>query len=107
MELDLKTTNLFSAIVVPMPVIREPTDYIPNSADTSQNASREVTQTIIGHEELSAKSDKQRRPKVVSVFCRQHEGQRASAPYSIKPEQMVNCCFFNYTVLELVHPIIF
>lgn len=76
-------------VAVPMPVIREPTDFIPNSVDTSQAASREVTQTLIDKEELSPLSLDSVRPKVVSLFCRQHEGQRAPAPYSIQPQQMV------------------
>ena len=76
-----------------MPVIREPTDYIPNSADSSQNTSREVTK-LSGfnkseHSVDTVQSKESQRPKVVSIFCRQHEGQSAPAPYSIKPSQMV------------------
>lgn len=82
-----------------MPVIREPTDFIPNSADTSQNASREPTQpALTGGETSSEKTSDAghqslpvdvHRPRVVSLFCREHEGQEAAAPYSIKPSQMV------------------
>ncbi|XP_060555800.1 deleted in lung and esophageal cancer protein 1-like isoform X2 [Ruditapes philippinarum] len=78
--------------IVPMPVIREPTDYIPNSVDSSQNTSREVTLAGFSKTEESVDSTQEKensRPKVVSVFCRQHVGQPAPAPYSIKPSQMV------------------
>lgn len=78
-----------------MPVIREPTDFIPNSADSSKNTSREVTLSTINKSEESAdpaQTKENPRPKVVSVFCRQHDGQQGSAPYSIKPSQMV---YFN------------
>ncbi|XP_052246606.1 deleted in lung and esophageal cancer protein 1-like isoform X3 [Dreissena polymorpha] len=76
---------------VPLPVIREPTDYIPDSADTSQFTSRENTAAQIEREEVTAPREplEKRRPKVVSLFCRMHEGQAAEAPYSIRPSQMV------------------
>jgi hypothetical protein len=86
---DVYITVIFT---VPMPVIREPTDYIPNSADSSQNTSREVTLAGFSKTEESVDSTQRKensRPKVVSVFCRQHVGQPAPAPYSIKPSQMV------------------
>lgn len=76
-----------------MPVIREPTDFIPNSVDTSQATSREATQASIGN---ATEVDEQpssvdvRRPKVISVFCREHQGEQAPAPYSIKPSQLVS-----------------
>ena len=79
-----------------MPVIREPTDYIPNSADTSQNVSREISHATFpkGNTDpdivpIDADSGN-RRPKVVSVFCREHHGQLAPAPYSIRPGQLVD-----------------
>ncbi|XP_053374594.1 deleted in lung and esophageal cancer protein 1-like isoform X2 [Mercenaria mercenaria] len=76
--------------VVPMPVIREPTDYIPNSADSSQNTSREVTLAALNKQEDSGDTvQTKEKPKVVSVFCREHDGQLAQAPYSIRPSQMV------------------
>ncbi|WAQ94651.1 DLEC1-like protein [Mya arenaria] len=77
---------------VPLPVIREPTDYIPNSADTSQQTSREVTELVDDHEmELCVPAPplEARRPKVVSVFCQKHDGQPAIGPYSISPAQLV------------------
>ena len=92
---------------VPMPVIREPTDFIPNSADTSQNPSREmsqVTQATYTKDNtdpdismaISEEVDPNR-PKVVSVFTREHHGQLAPAPYSIRPRQLVciNPCIIN------------
>ncbi|WAQ94358.1 DLEC1-like protein, partial [Mya arenaria] len=77
---------------VPLPVIREPTDYIPNSADTSQQTSREVTELVDDHEMelcVPAPTLEARRPKVVSVFCQKHDGQPAIGPYSISPAQLV------------------
>ena len=84
-------SHVFLSFPVPLPVIREPTDYIPNSVDTSRNTSREVTQNFTDTEEYEEFTTPctERRPKVVSLFCRVHEGQMAAAPYSIKPEQMV------------------
>ena len=88
------TTNaicVFLQISVPAPIERQPTDFIPNSEDTSASVSREATQSISpSHDEDVEQLDVQQyRPKVVSVVCRPHEGQKATAPYSIKPVQMV------------------
>ncbi|KAL4222937.1 Deleted in lung and esophageal cancer protein 1 [Mactra antiquata] len=77
---------------VPMPVIREPTDFIPNSVDTSQATSRETTQASMTKTSDTTEQTQPvdvRRPKVMSVYCRQHQGQLAEAPYSIKPSQLV------------------
>ena len=40
----LELQPIIALFSVPLPVIREPTDYIPNSADTSNQVSREVTE---------------------------------------------------------------
>ena len=72
---------------MPEPYVREPTDFIPDSEDTSAAASREVTQANISQ---NNDTKAQQRPKVVSLVCRAHEGQLSAAPYSIKPSQLVS-----------------
>ena len=67
--------------------VREPTDFIPDSEDTSAATSREVTQANISQ---NNDTKAQQRPKVVSLVCRAHEGQLSAAPYSIKPTQLVS-----------------
>lgn len=78
---------------VPIPVIREPTDHIANSVDTSCNVSREVTQTVIDTEQENTAASQQvvdvHCPKVISLFCHKHEGHAGLAPFSIKPAQLV------------------
>ena len=84
------TTNS-STLPVPEPYVREPTDFIPDSQDTSATTSREVTQANISQNNGTAEDTKaQQRPKVVSLACRAHEGQLSAAPYSIKPTQLVS-----------------
>ena len=80
------TTNS-STFPVPEPYVREPTDFIPDSEDTSAATSREVTQANISQ---NNGTKAQQRPKVVSLVCRAHEGQLSAAPYSIKPTQLVS-----------------
>ena len=76
---------------MPEPYVREPTDFIPDSEDTSAATSREVTQANISQNNGTAEETKaQQRPKVVSLVCRAHEGQLSTAPYSIKPTQLVS-----------------
>ena len=76
---------------MPEPYVREPTDFIPDSEDTSATTSREVTQANISQNNATAEETKaQQRPKVVSLVCRAHEGQLSAAPYSIKPTQLVS-----------------
>ena len=80
-----------STFPVPEPYIREPTDFIPDSKDTSATTSREVTQANISQNNGTAEETKtQQQPKVVSLVCRAHEGQLSAAPYSIKPTQLVS-----------------
>ena len=81
-------TSNSSTLPVPDPYVREPTDFIPHSEDTS----REVTQANISQNNGTAEDTKaQQRPKVVSlVVCRAHEGQLSAAPYSIEPTQLVS-----------------
>ena len=81
---------------MPEPYVREPTDFIPDSEDTSAAASREVTQANISQ---NNDTKAQQRPKVVSLVCRAHEGQLSAAPYSIKPTQLV--CI-KYLIVSLV-----
>ena len=84
------TTNS-STFPVPDPYVQEPTDFIPDSEDTSAATSREVTQANISQNNVTAEETKtQQRPKVVSLVCRAHEGQLSAAPYSIKPTQLVS-----------------
>ena len=65
--------------------------FIPDSEDTSAATSREVTQANISQNNGTAEDTKaQQRPKVVSLVCRAHEGQLSTAPYSIKPTQLVS-----------------
>ena len=80
------TTNS-STLPGPEPYVREPTDFIPDSGDTSAATSREVTQANISQ---NNDTKAQQRPKVVSLVCRAHEGQLSTAPYSIKPTQLVS-----------------
>ena len=76
---------------MPEPYVREPTDFIPDSEDTSAATSREVTQANISQNNGTAEETKaQQRPKVVSLVCRAHEGQLSAALYSIKPTQLVS-----------------
>ena len=76
---------------MPEPYVREPTDFIPDSEDTSVATSREVTQANISQNNVTAEETKaQQRPKVVSLVCTAHEGQLSAAPYSIKPTQLVS-----------------
>ena len=83
-------TSNSSTFPVPEPYVREPTDFIPDSEDTSAATSREVTQANISQNNGTAEETKtQQRPKVVSLVCRAHEGQLSAAPYSIKPTQLV------------------
>ena len=80
-----------STFPVPEPYIREPTDFIPDSEDTSAATSREVTQANNSQNNGTAEETKtQQQPKVVSLVCRAHEGQLSAAPYSIKPTQLVS-----------------
>ena len=84
------TTNS-STLPVPEPYVREPSDFIPDSEDTSAATSREVTQANISQNNGTAEETRaQQRPKVVSLVCRAHEGQLSTAPYSIKPTQLVS-----------------
>ena len=84
------TTNS-STFPVQEPYVREPTDFIPDSEDTSAATSREVTQANISQNNGTAEETKtQQRPEVVSLVCRAHEGQLSAAPYSIKPTQLVS-----------------
>ena len=84
------TTNS-STLPVPEPYVREPTDFIPDSEDTSAATSREVTQANISQNNVTAEETKvQQRPKIVSLVCIAHEGQLSAAPYSIKPTQLVS-----------------
>ena len=76
---------------MPEPYVREPTDFIPDSEDTSAATSREVTRANISQNN-DAKA--QQRPQVVSLVCRAHEGQLSAAPYSIKPTQLVSIKYF-------------
>ena len=89
------TTNS-SALPVPEPYVREPTDFIPDSEDTSAATSREVTQANISK---NNDTKAQQRPKVVSLVCRAHEGKLSTAPYSIKPTQLVS---LKYLILGRV-----
>ena len=76
---------------MPEPYVREPTDFIPDSEDTSAATSREVTQANISENNGTAEETKaQQRPKVVSLVCRAHDRQLSAAPYSIKPTQLVS-----------------
>ena len=76
---------------MPESYVREPTDFIPDSEDTSAAMSREVTEANISQNNSTAEETKaQQRPKVVSLVCRAHEGQLSAAPYSIKPTQLVS-----------------
>ena len=85
-----KHTTNSSTFPVPEPYVREPTDFIPDSEDTSPAASQEVTQANISENNGTAEMTKaQQRPKVVSLVCRAHEGQLSTTPYSIKPTQLV------------------
>ena len=84
-------TTTSSTFPVPEPYVREPTDFIPDSEGTSAATSREVTQANISQNNGTAEETKaQQRPKVVSLVCRAHEGQLSTAPYSIKPTQLVS-----------------
>ena len=70
------TTNSPS-FPVPEPYIREPTDFIPDSEDTSAATSREVTQANISQNNGTAEETKaQQRPKVVSLVCRAHKSNK-------------------------------
>ena len=84
-------TSNSSTLPVPEPYVREPTDFIPDSEDTSAATSQEVTQAnISGNNGTAEETKAQQRPKVVSLVCRAHEGQLSAAPYSIKPTQLVS-----------------
>ena len=84
------TTNS-STLPVPEPYVREPTDFIPDSEDSSAATSREVTQAnISGNNGTAEETKAQQRPKFVSLVCRAHEGQLSTAPYSTKPTQLVS-----------------
>ena len=84
------TTNS-STLPVPEPYVREPTDFIPDSEDSSAATSREVKQANISQNNGTAEeTEAQQQPKVVSLVCRAHEGQLPAAPYSIKPTQLVS-----------------
>ena len=80
-------TTKSSILPVPDPYVRELTDFIPDSEDTSAATSREVTQANISQ---NNDTKAQQRPKVVSLVRRVHEGQLSAAPYSIKPTQLVS-----------------
>ena len=57
--------------------------------------SREVTQTMIPSQNEETRQEvTTNRPKIVSVVCRPHEGQKSAAPYSIKPAQLVRMNVF-------------
>ena len=86
---------------MPEPYVREPTDFIPDSEDTSAAMSREVTQANVSQNNGTAEETKaQQRPKVVSLVCRAHEGHLSAAPYSIKPTQLVS---IKYLVSNLTN----
>ena len=62
-----------STFPVPELYVREPTDFIPDSEDTSAATSQEVTQANISENNGTAEETKaQQRPKVVSLVCRAH-----------------------------------
>ncbi|ESO99858.1 hypothetical protein LOTGIDRAFT_238688 [Lottia gigantea] len=64
---------------------RRPTNFIPNSPDTSPGTSRQVTSCS---EEPEVNSEPYR-PKIISLFLNPHEGQCSTKPYSILPSQIV------------------
>ncbi|KAK3588190.1 hypothetical protein CHS0354_012251 [Potamilus streckersoni] len=79
----------------PPKLVRHPTDFIPNSTDSTPITSRQQsafptvptsrTETIKETESAKEPGNK----NVVSVFCRIHEGKSCTSPFSISPRQLV------------------
>ncbi|KAK3108686.1 hypothetical protein FSP39_013370 [Pinctada imbricata] len=75
---------------VPAPPKRQPTDFIPNTPGTSAGSKREAPATPPkprgkpSEEELMGG-----RRKVISLFYRAHDGNKADDPYSVKTSQLV------------------
>ena len=66
---------------------RYPTEFIPNSAETTPAASRQVTS--LTENTTPRETEEPWQPKVISVTLRGHGGTQAMAPYSINPVQVV------------------
>ncbi|XP_056008414.1 deleted in lung and esophageal cancer protein 1-like isoform X2 [Ostrea edulis] len=74
---------------VPVPVRRQPSDFLPNSPSTSAGSTRtqystKTSQAIPTEAELMAK-----RLPIISLFCQAHEGVPGVSPYSVKTRQLV------------------
>lgn len=81
-------------LVVPAPVRRQPTDFLPNSPSTSAGSTRtqfsakaSQPSSVPSEAELMAT-----RHPIVSLFYQAHEGVPANAPYSVKTKQLVSTC---------------
>ena len=85
-------------------MIRELTDFIPDSIDSSAATSRETTAEDISQETQTKPESVvcAYRPKVVSLFYHQHEGEICNAPYSIKPKQMVGSTLYRWLVVHYI-----
>lgn len=93
------TFDLNFDLVVPAPVRRQPTDFLPNSPSTSAGSTRtqfsaKASQptSVPSEAELMAK-----RHPIVSLFYQAHEGVPADAPYSVKTKQLVSLYTDLYT----------
>jgi hypothetical protein len=77
-------------LTVPVPVKRQPSDFLPNSPSTSAGSTRtqhstKTSQAIPTEAELMAK-----RLPIISLFCQAHEGTPADSPYSVRAKQLVS-----------------
>ena len=88
-------------LVSPPPLLRHPTDYIPNSPDSSQPpASRQSDNNTAQPQARDQNTiyEEGNRPKVVRVMTRIHGGKPENKPYTIKPSQVVNNLFLVYFI---------
>nr|XP_022304299.1 deleted in lung and esophageal cancer protein 1-like isoform X2 [Crassostrea virginica] len=77
--------------VVPAPVRRQPTDFLPNSPSTSAGSTR--TQFSAKTSKPSAAPNEAElmatRHPIISLFYQAHEGVPGDSPYSVKTKQLV------------------
>jgi len=72
---------------------RLPTEFLPNSADSTPGITRQTTWTA----ETSTEETGGNQPKLISVFFFTHDGVPADNPYCIKNKQMV--CIMSFWCL--------
>ncbi|XP_041367117.1 deleted in lung and esophageal cancer protein 1-like [Gigantopelta aegis] len=72
----------------PEPISRVPSDYIPNSSDTTPNVSDLDLSMLEATPSCDEMEESEKRSKLISLYVRQHEGKKSLNPYSIDPPQM-------------------